>query len=203
MEEFYTKVKALFDQYHAPAHDYKHVYRVSKFARKIAEAEGYDVHEAEIAGLLHDMGRTVKDLNGETHAHAGAPIAKDVLKDYEGLSEEAKERIVQSVYVHSDKYTDGALNHIVQDADKLDGLGAIGIERTYISHGDKPDYIGEDIFPTDADYHNIQTSHEGIVQLSTWYSMLYTDKAKELGKKRYEFMVTFMEELKREINEAV
>ncbi len=203
MEDLYTKVQALFDEYHAPAHDYKHVLRVSKYARQIAQAEGYDIHEAEVAGLLHDVGRTIKDLKGETHAHAGAPIAKELLRDYPRLSDEAKERIVQSIYVHSDPTTEGELNHIVQDADKLDGLGAVGIERTFISHWNRPDYIGDEIFPTQVDYYNIQTTHEAIILGTTWYDMLYTAKAKELGQPRYEFMMQFVEAMKKEINEAV
>ncbi len=203
MEELYKKVEPLFEAYYAPAHDYKHVFRVSKLAKQIAEAEGYDVHEAEVAGLLHDLGRTVKDLGEETHAHAGAPMAKELLKDYPNLSEEAKARIVESIYVHSDPTTTGKLNNIVQDADKLDGMGAIGIERAYLTHPTKPDYFGNEIFPETADYFNIQTMHEGIIMVYSWYDMLYTEKAKELGKPRHEFMRQFIEELKREVHEAV
>src|SRR5687767_8091218 len=121
MDELRKQVFLLFETYHFPGHDFKHVDRVSHLARKIAEAEGYDAEEAEIAGLLHDVGRTVKDPK-DTHAHEGAPIAKDLLDKYTDLSQDKKDRIVQSVYVHSDPESEGKLNNIVMDADKLDGM---------------------------------------------------------------------------------
>lgn len=201
MEELYKQVKARFDAYHTPAHDFKHVLRVSVNARIIAEAEGYDPLEAEIAGLLHDMGRTIKDLT-DTHAHAGAPIARELLDKYTTFSAEVKDRIQQAVYVHSDPQTEGKLNNIIQDADKLDGIGAIGINRAYTTHHAKPDYFDGQIMPELTDYYKSKTSHEAIMWQINWYSMLYTDKAKEIGLPRYEFMKAFMEQIKKEIEES-
>jgi uncharacterized protein len=201
MEELYRQVKALFDVYHAPAHDFKHVSRVSKLAHTIAESEDYDVKEAEIAGLLHDVGRTVKDSK-TPHAHLGVPIAQDLLNKYTDFSQAAKERILNAIEVHSDKYTKGQLNNILQDADKLDGMGAIGINRAYISHWYLPDFEAGKVNPPPGDYHNFQTIHDLITLEIEWYNMLYTDKARRIGKSRYEFMKQFMEEFEREVNEA-
>lgn len=202
MEKLREQVKALFAVYHFPAHDYKHVYRVSKLARQIAEAEGYDAQEAEIAGLLHDVGRTVKDSN-LSHAHAGVPIAKDLLDNFTDLSQEVKDRIVKSVEVHSDPTTEGKLNNIVQDADKLDGMGAIGVNRAYVSQQGKPDFYEDAIYPPAGDYYNIKTVHELLALILEWYGMLYTDKAREIGKPRHEFMKSFMERIKEEVEESV
>lgn len=201
MDGLYQAVKKRFETYHAPAHDFKHVHRVSVLARIIAEAEGYDAKEAEIAGLLHDMGRTLKDLK-DTHAHEGAPIARELLDKYTDFSEEVKDRIQQSVYIHSDPTSEGKLNNIIQDADKLDGLGAIGINRAYTTHHTKPDYFEGDIIPTPTDYFKSKTSHEAIMWQIKWYDMLYTDKAKEIGRPRYEFMKAFMEQIKEEVEES-
>ena len=201
MEELYKQVEALFEKYHYPAHDFKHVQRVSNLAKQIAKTEGYDETEAEIAGLLHDVGRTVKDPK-EPHAKEGVPIAKGLLDSYTNFSTEAKERILESIRVHSDLYTQGKLNNIVQDADKLDGMGAMGINRAYISHSGLPDYDPKDIFPGPGDYNNFQTIHDLISLEIKWYSMLYTDKARKLGKPRYEFMLAFMDEIKREVEES-
>lgn len=201
MEDLYKAVKARFDEYHAPAHDYKHALRVSVNARIIAEAEGYDPHEAEIAGLLHDMGRTIKDLN-DTHAHEGGPIARELLDKYTEFSKEVKDRIQESVYIHSDPTSEGTLNNIIQDADKLDGLGAIGISRAYTTHNTKPDYFEGQVIPERTDYYKSKTSHEAIMWQLEWYNMLYTDKAKEIGRHRYKFMKQFMEQFKKEVEES-
>lgn len=201
MEELYKAVKERFEIYHSLAHDFKHVYRVSKLAKQIAKAEGYDSLEAEIAGLLHDMGRTIKDLQ-DTHAHEGAPLARKLLDKYTHYPEEVKDRIEESVYVHSDPATKGKLNNIVQDADKLDGIGAIGISRAFTTHHEKPDYFEGEVIPKRIDYFNSKTSHEAIMWQLKWYSMLYTTKAKEIGKPKYEYMKAFMEQIKKEVEES-
>ncbi|MBA3724574.1 MAG: HD domain-containing protein [Candidatus Levybacteria bacterium] len=201
MQELYKQVEALFEKYHYPAHDFKHVQRTSNLAKQIAKSEGYDVLEAEIAGLLHDVGRTVIDPK-VPHAKVGVPIARGLLDTYTNFSPEAKDRILEAISVHSDLHTEGKLNNIVQDADKLDGMGALGINRAYISQGNLPDYDPDNIFPGPGNYHNLQTVHDLITLEISWYSMLYTDKAREIGKPRYEFMITFMEEIKREVEES-
>lgn len=201
MDELRKHVFLLFEAYHFPGHDFKHVERVSNLARKIAEAEGYDVEEAAIAGLLHDVGRTVKDPQ-DTHAHEGAPIAKELLDKYTSLSDEVKQRIVESVNLHSDLTTEGKLNNIVQDADKLDGMGAMGIIRAFQSVHNIPDFDEENIYPEPGKYGKFINVHEAVSLQIKWFEMLYTDKAREIGKKRKEFMLDYMDEIIREVEES-
>lgn len=203
MKKLHNAVRTLFKTYHFPGHDFKHVLRVSRLARQIAAAEKYDLDEAEIAGLLHDVGRTVKDPI-RPHAHEGVPIARELLDMYTDFSEEAKLRILESIEKHSDKYTEGKLNQIVQDADKLDGMGAIGISRAlYVSAQTLPDYDPEDILPKPGGYGKCQTATELIAFTMEWYGMLYTDYAKTLGKRRFELQKAFLTEMKQDIEEAV
>lgn len=201
MDELRKQVFLLFETYHFPGHDFKHVERVSKLARKIAEAEGYDPEEAEIAGLLHDVGRTVKDPK-DTHAHEGVPIGKELLDKYTSLSDDVKQRIAKSIEVHSDLTTEGKLNNIVQDADKLDCMGAMGIIRAYQSLQGIPDFDPENIYPEPGTYGNFLNVHEGISLQIKWYDMLYTDKAREIGRPRKEFMIAYMNEVIREVQEC-
>lgn len=202
MEELYTHIRELFELYQPLGHDFKHGTRTAKFAREIAIAENYDPDEAEAAGLLHDIGRTVKEAK-DTHAHVGAPIAREYLDTYTTFSEEAKKRIADAIYLHSDRTTEGKLNNILQDADKLDGLGAIGISRAYMTHYHKPDFDPANVIPEKQDYYGkTKNAHEQIVMQTLWYDMLYTDKAKELGKRRNEFLIIFLEEFKREVKES-
>lgn len=202
MEELEKQVEKLFEEYHFQGHDFKHVKRTSNLARMIAEAEGYDVREAEIAGLLHDVGRTVKNPK-EPHAIEGVPIAKELLDSYTDLVEDAKLRILKAIEVHSDPKSEGKLNNILQDADKLDGMGALGINRAYMSHYDKPDFLPDEVYPKPGDYYDMKSVHEAISLQIIWFDMLYTDKAREIGKPRYEFMKSFMEEIKREVEESI
>lgn len=201
MEDLLKKLQEMFAVYHVPAHDFKHLVRTATLAKKIARGEGYDEQEAEMAGLLHDVGRSVKNPT-QPHGPEGVPIARELLNSYTSFDDEAKERILLAIDVHSHLKTEGILNHIVQDADKLDGMGAIGINRAYISHHHLPDYDPANIFPENPQYGKFKTAHELIVLEVQWYHMLYTETARKIGKPRYEFMQTFLAEFKREINES-
>jgi len=197
--ELYQKVHELFADTHDRAHDEKHALRVSVLARKIAEKESYDPHEAEIAGLLHDVGRTIQNPK-KPHALLGLPIAKNLLDNYTDFLPDAKDRILAAIERHSDLKTTGKLNNILQDADKLDGMGAIGISRAYANN--LPAYDSDDIIPLSSDYGNLKNAHEILALTIEWYGMLYTDSAKVLGKPRYEFMKHFFEKIKTEIEES-
>jgi uncharacterized protein len=202
MEKLYKAVHALFEPYQPLGHDIKHALRTAALAKQIAKDEGYDEKEAEAAGLLHDVGRTVKDSK-IPHGHEGAPIAKKLLDAHTDFSDEAKTRIVDAVYIHSKLTTEGKLNNILQDADKLDGLGTIGISRAYMTHYNKIDYDPSAIIPTSATYGKTKSAHEQIRLQMNWYSMLYTETAKKIGKPRLEFMQKFLEEFKREVEESI
>lgn len=199
MEKLYKAVRELFEPYQPIAHDIKHALRTAALAKQIAHAEGYDEQEAEAAGLLHDVGRTVKEST-IPHAQEGAPLARKLLDAHTVFSEEAKARIVKAIEVHSDLHTEGTLNNILQDADKLDGMGAIGISRAYLSI--QPDYDPQNIIPTQANYGSFQSAHELITLEIEWYDMLYTETAKTIGNPRYEFAKRFLEEFKREVAET-
>jgi uncharacterized protein len=201
MDELRRQTKALFDVYHFPGHDYKHVFRVSKLAKVIAESEGYDQEEAEIAGLLHDVGRTVENPT-QPHAKEGAPIARELLDSYTDLPQDAKDRIVTAVSLHSDPYTTGTLNNIVQDADKLDGLGAMGVVRAYTSLPGKPDYDPSDIIPKPGEYGDFKNAHHLMSYILQWYDMLYFDKSRKIGKPRHEYFKNFLQTIKKEIEES-
>lgn len=147
-QELYIEVKEHFGRKHHVAHGMDHVTRVAQLARYIAEQENYtDPQEAEIAGLLHDIGRTVQEEE-KGHGPAGVPLAAELLDKYTTYDNEIKERILNAVRDHSGFQTEGELTHIVQDADKLDGLGAIGIMRAYTSKAHLPAYDADNVVPT-------------------------------------------------------
>jgi uncharacterized protein len=198
MEDLYKKVIEIFQKNPPPGHDYKHALRTAALAKKIAAAEGYNTAEAEAAGLLHDIGRTLQ-AEGRAHGPAGVPLAKELLDTYTNFNDETKERILSAIHDHSNVETEGDLAHILQDADKLDGLGAIGISRGYVSKPYLPDYDPNDIIPDPGEYNNPSTIHQQIRFAMTWYDMLYTETAKQIGKPRYEFMKNFFNEIEKEI----
>ena len=120
-------------------HDWWHVYRVWKMAQRIGQAEGADLLVVELAALLHDIADW--KLHGGD-VSVGPKMAKDWL-DSLGLDPGMTDHIGQIIANISFK---GAAveqpplsleGQVVQDADRLDAMGAIGIARAFAYGGAK------------------------------------------------------------------
>lgn len=141
------------------AHDFRHVERVRNNALMIAETEAFpDGDLVEPAALLHDIGLSqLKD--GESRMHhgpLGAVMAKAFLQENSAFTPEQIDRIAESIHYHSlhplqvtehlqSLRGNGKLIEIVRDADALDGLGAIGIARAFMSHYYLPEYLNGNV----------------------------------------------------------
>ncbi len=117
-------------------HDWWHIYRVKQAALKIARYEGGDLFVVEMAALLHDLDDW--KLGGDE----GAQRAKSWLTDQKAEPEYTRkilEVISQVSYKGAGVETPvGSVEaRIVQDADRLDAIGAIGIARTFAYGGNK------------------------------------------------------------------
>jgi uncharacterized protein len=195
MEELYKRVTEIFSKRHHIAHDIKHIIRTAALARYIAGQEGYDEDEAEVAGILHDMGRTVQDEE-KGHGPAGVPLARQLLDEYTNYDEITKIRILSAVECHSNLNAIGELTHIVQDADMLDGLGAIGMMRAYTSKANSVDYNSDDIVPSVGKQN--ATINDQIVYQMEWFGLMHTKTAKKIATNRHNFMVEFFKEFNNE-----
>lgn len=197
MDQLRQEVIRLFQKGSHTAHDEKHALRVAALARYIAEHERYNAHEAEVAGLLHDMGRTVQKEE-KNHGPAGVPLATKLLNQYTDFDEAAKKRILAAIHDHSQLKTEGMLTHIVQDADMLDGMGAIGLMRAYTSKAHLPDYDPENITPTKGQRDT--TIHDQIAFQMEWLEFMHTPTGRRLAQKRYDFMRGFLSTFEKEVN---
>ncbi len=131
------KVRTLFANYSAPAHGFDHVARVASWAKKIAELEKSNVFLCEIAGWLHDIGRTrMHNFEASTHGHHdhSYEMCREWFKNdpiFSNLTKRERMIILYAVRYHwnnaADKYD---VAWILRDADKLDGFGKIGIKRS-------------------------------------------------------------------------
>ena len=195
MDTLHTEVTDHFNEHFHIAHGVDHAERVAALARYIAEQESYDPDEAEVAGLLHDIGRTVQEEE-KGHGPAGVPLATQLLDAYTSYDASAKERILAAVRDHSELHTEGRLTHIIQDADMLDGLGAIGIMRAYTSKATSPCYDPTNIAPTTGKRN--ATIHEQIAFQMEWLDMMHTATGRKIAEKRHTFMQKFLNEFKLE-----
>jgi HD superfamily phosphodiesterase len=196
------------------AHDYKHVDRVRHWALKIAQQEQYPhLDRVEAAALLHDIG--LASGGRKHHAEVGAGLAATFLQEHDLFDEAAIQEIVYAIRYHMSLNGKGQLLAILQDADILDLLGAVGLMRGFTSKWDKPDYDPEAIkgetWGMSAGqfterFHNGMGIGDTIVdqinfQISC-YENLSTAAAKVFGQPLVAFMRQFMEAFEAQINQS-
>ncbi len=188
-------------------HDRRHIYRVWKTAKHIAETEKGDLLIIELWALLHDIA-DAKFYNGDSTI--GPKKAKEFLESM-NLNQNIVnhvESIVKNVSFgggnHQQDFSSIELN-IVQDADRLDALWAIGIARTfhYNGHKNREIYnpnIKPNLHMTKNEYYKseapaINHFYEKLLLLK---DRMNTQTGKKLAEHRHEFTEKFLEEFYQE-----
>lgn len=190
-------------------HDWWHTYRVWKMARSIGERENVDVFVIELAALLHDVADW-KFHDGDTGA--GSRVSKEWLKKCGVDPERIKHvcDIVENISfkgagVNSKLKTKEGMS--VQDADRLDAIGAVGIARVFTyggSHNDQPMHDPENrpikMHQTFEEYKNKKSTsinhfYEKLLLLK---DLMNTKTGKEIAKKRHKIMEDYLKEFFKE-----
>lgn len=215
MSELITKVRdhvrEIF-QHDATGHDWFHIERVHALACHIQEIEGGNRELIELAAFLHDI--SDHKMNGGKLNHGGI-VAYSLLKELgckEKLASDVKE-IVDGVSYKGANVPDCMKNlegKIVQDADRLDAIGAIGIARAFAFGGNKnramyiPDFKPEmhDTFESYANSksHTVNHFYEKLLLLK---DRLNTETAKKIGQQRHDFMVNYLQQFYNEWNTTI
>ena len=179
------------------AHGWLHTDRVRRNAILLAKAEGVDPFLAELAALLHDVGRSQTGRESE-HGARSANLAGPLLAELP-LAEGEREAVLHAVRWHNSRRDDTPLLCILRDADMLDGLGAIGIIRAYMSRNHLPPYDPGDPFGENDNRWPALYSSDQLLGQMAWYGYLNTTTAKEMAEQRRAFMETFVAQAQREI----
>lgn len=182
-------------------HDYFHSVRVYKTARMLAEREQADVRLVSLAALLHDVDD--EKLSPETHETKANAVG--FLKSQK-VSEEDIAAIVKMIdqvsFVGTDSVVPDTIEgRCVQDADRLDAIGAIGIARTFAYGGShaRPLYDPADppkLNMTKEEYrnHKAATLNHFYEKLFLLKDMMSTKSGRELAEKRHAFMEAYVEQ---------
>lgn len=193
-------VKNTFDDDYS-GHDYFHTLRVYKMAARIAEKENANLITVQLAALLHD----VDDIKLSPETYANKDKAVDFLRKHD-IPEATIKTICNIIGEVSFRGTDSVTpetieGKCVQDADRLDALGAVGIARTFAYGGNHNRIIYDpDIKPTvnmnsDTYQNHISTSinhfYEKLFRLK---DMMNTDTAKRIAEQREEYMRNYISE---------
>lgn len=192
----------------SPAHDFQHILRVYKNAEMISkQEESVDLDIVLAAALLHDLvvypKGSSKTINS---ADNSAEIAKKILLEYKNYPREKIEKVADAIRTHS--YSKRLVpetleGKILQDADRLDAIGAIGIARTFSVGGSENRSLYN---PTDPFYESerplddMQWTLDHIKKkLMILKNSMYTKTAKKIAEERTEFMELFLNQLRKEI----
>ena len=188
-----------------PAHDFEHVMRVYKNAQKISKKEKANQKLVLSAALLHDIVSYPKSSKrSKLSSIDSAKKSKIILKKYD-FSDDEIIIVSDAIAEHSfsqNKVPQTLEGKILQDADRLDALGAIGIARVFATSGslNRPFYNIDDPFcdkrtPDD----NLWAVDHFFNKLVKLESMMNTKYGKIEAKKRTKVLKEFLKQMKNEI----
>ncbi|PID04089.1 MULTISPECIES: HD domain-containing protein [unclassified Sporosarcina] len=208
MQEMIAKcrmeVKGIYNKFDA-SHDLDHIDRVMKNAEKILATEpSADELVVRLAVLLHD----VEDAKYEEMHEV---TTKELLEKI-GASPQIADNVMSAI--ESVSFSGGNAKDItsiegaiVRDADRLDAIGAVGIARAFAFGGargrklyDQQEEARMDM--SESEYRIKETAtvthfHEKLLLLS---ELMVTKEGTRLAKERHEFMVSFLQQLRKEVD---
>ena len=194
----------------ASGHDWYHIERVHKLAISLSEKEGGNRFVIEMAALLHD----VADEKLNESEEAGMKKVSDWLEGLD-VAEEEKEHILHIIANMSYKGGHGGNietleGKVVQDADRLDALGAIGVARTFAYGGAKGRLMYDPNIPprevmTKEEYRknndpSLNHFYEKLLKLK---DLMNTEAAKKEAEVRHRYMEEFIEQFMKEWNAQI
>lgn len=190
-------------------HDWWHIYRVWQTAKTIGSRENVNMEIVEFAALLHDIADSkFHDGNEEIGPKKAADFLKSISVDLETVHH--VQEIIRNM---SFKSSLGKISfhskelEVVQDADRLDAIGAMGIARAFSFGGFKQrEFYNPDIPPAlnmnKEDYKNSKapTINHFYEKLLLLKDKMNTETGKELALQRHQFMEIFLEQFYSEWN---
>jgi uncharacterized protein len=190
-------------------HDWFHIERVWKLSKKIATAEDCNLKVVELGALLHDIADPKFHDGDETLAikisnqflesqNVSAEIVDQVLLIIKNISFKNREEAPKILPIEL---------QIVQDADRIDAIGAIGIARTFNYGGFKNNLLYHpDIQPklnmSKEEYKKSQgtTINHFYEKLLLLKDLMNTETGKRMAVERHDFMVDFLDQFYHEWN---
>jgi len=188
-------------------HDWWHIYRVWKTAMHIAQNESGDMFVVELGALLHDIADS-KFHGGDEEI--GPERARKFLESLQ-VEEDVilhVENIISNISFKGgklpQKFKSPELD-VIQDADRLDALGAIGIARTFNYGGHKGRTIYNPEIKPNLDLSKEQYKNSDAPTLNHFYekllllkNLMNTETGKKMAEDRHNFMLSYLDQFYKE-----
>lgn len=208
VEQIKQEVQILFKN-EGTGHDWYHIKRVLKMSEFLQSKEGGDLETIQLSALLHDI--SDHKFNGGD-LKKGGRLAIEMLKE-KGFSDEEKLKHIQFIIDHlsfkgglETVKMDSIEGKIVQDADRIDALGAIGIGRTFAYGGHKKNPMYDPNIPpviTTDNYEEFKNAKSTTInhfyeKLLLLKDQMNTQAGRKIAEKRHQkiehFLSNFMDE---------
>ena len=190
-------------------HDWFHIERVWKLSKKIAEKEGGNLEVIELSALLHDIADPKFHNGDETLA---LKISKDFLEEIHVEGELIEQVLFVIKNISFKNRAEAPENpplelQIVQDADRLDAIGAIGIARTFNFGGFKNNLMYHPEIKPNLGMNKEEYKKSNGTTINHFYEKLLllkdlmnTETAKKIASERHNFILQFLDEFYKEWN---
>ncbi len=190
------------------AHAFDHVLRVTRLAEHLAQEEGADLRIVRTASLLHDCARLEPD-----HHLAGAERARSLLAGEDPGFIDAVAHCIEAHRFSCEPQPQTLEASCLNDADKLDAIGAIGVARVFAYAGhhnnrlwtapleELGEVVGEDrrgFREQRGGTQDYTPSHELLCKLELLAEDMHTASAQRVATKRHHFMLDFFVRLDEE-----
>jgi uncharacterized protein len=201
--KFFENLKKSIQDNYEPggSHAFDHTQRVYNIALKLAKGQKVDLDVLRAAALLHDISRLKEDNNEvECHAEHGAEMARKILNEM-GFPKDKIDKVCYAIKVH--RHSKGINPEtieakILQDADRLDALGAITIARMFSTGGK----TGRPIYKEGILFGKVYKGYESDSTIHGFYAKIMkikpegfnTKKAKLIAKRRYAFVEKYLKQ---------
>jgi len=184
-------------------HDWWHIYRVWKSSKQLAQSEKVDLFIVELGALLHDIADSKFHDGDETVGPRKARTFLDSLNVNEVVISHVENIITNISYKGGNqlqKFKSPELD-VIQDADRLDAMGAIGIARTfnYGGHKNREIYnpeIAPNLNMTKEEYKNSMapTLNHFYEKLLLLKDRMNTKAGREMAEQRHKFMQIYLDQ---------
>ena len=171
-------------------HDYFHLKRVVENALKIGKAENANLFLVELSAWLHDV--------GDYKLHDGVDRSEELVKEFlltQNLSDELIDKVNEIISQVSFSKANSVTSleaKVVQDADRLDAIGAIGIARAFAFGGSR----GRELWnPDQPESTTVQHFYDKLLKLK---DLMNTETAKVIAEKRHRFLEEFLDQFYEE-----
>lgn len=211
IKQLEVQLKKIFSS-DSSGHDFYHLQRVLNLALHIQKKEGGDLVVVAVSAFLHDAHRIIQNKTGKYCSPKDSlPEVIEIIK-HSDLSPKKIDKILKCIELHEEyNFSDQGKTAkdieclIVQDADNLDAMGAVGIARVFSfggAHG-IPIWVPEVRTDNQSNWdetkpqspHQIQHFYEKLLRLK---ENMNTATAKKMAVSRHKFMEKYLEQFFKE-----